>query len=102
MPYRNPPQVNATQLAAWTHQQQNYFWHPPVQQVEHPHLHLTGGTVGGVVTIANLSYTTRDDAPNMNLPFDVDHGFALLPPDIEYSQAYNIRIEDLNNALYRV
>jgi hypothetical protein len=103
MPYRNPPQVNAADLAAWTHQQQNYFWHPPAQQAEHPHLHLTGGTVNGVVTIANLSYTTREDPPNnMNLPFDPNNGFPPLPADIQYSRAYNIRIDDLNHALLRV
>jgi len=97
MPYQN--RVNAADLGSWTHQQQNYFWYPPAQQANYPHLHLTGGTVGGVVTIGNLSYTTGGAGGNINLPFSADHGFPMLPDAVGYSLAYNIRIEDLNNHL---
>ncbi len=99
MPYVNPPKVPVSALSSWTHQQQNYFWHPPAQQTEHPHLHLTGSTVSEVVTISNLSYTTGGAGGNINLAFDPDTGFAHLPAHIQYAQAYNIRIDDLNASL---
>ena len=102
MPFQNPPKVNASDLSSWTHSQQNYFWHPGNQQSDHPHMHLTGSTVSDVVTISNLSYTTHDSNPNINIAFDAETGYAHLPDTITYSQAYNIRIDDLNENLLSV
>ena len=103
MPYVNPPKINASDLSGWSHQQQNYFWHPGAQGSEKPHLHLTGSTVSGVVTISNLSYTTTEGGSNnINLVFDKDTGFAEIRKDIEYKRAYNIKIEDINKHLHKV
>ncbi|MDE1465668.1 hypothetical protein [Spartinivicinus poritis] len=103
MAYVNPPKINKTDLSSWTHQQQNYFWHPGAQQTEKPHLHLTGSTVSEVVTISNLSYTTTaGGTENINLVFNSETGFATIVRDIEYKLAYNIKIEDINNKLHKV
>ncbi len=102
MPYKDPPQIAAAELSGWTHQQQNYFWHPGAQQAEHPHLHMTGSTISGIVTISNLSYTTGGAGGNFAIQFTRAGGYALISQEISYKRAYNIMIEDLNRALITV
>lgn len=103
MTYQNPPKVPVSFFGpTWTHQSQNYFWHPPVQQTEYPHLHLTGGTVSEIVTISNLSYTTGGAGGNINIVFSAASGFQLITQDITYKMAYNTTISALNAALLKV
>lgn len=103
MTYQNPPKVPVSFFGpTWTHQSQNYFWHPPAQQTEYPHLHLTGGTVSEIVTISNLSYTTGGSGGNINIVFSAASGFQLITQDITYKMAYNTTITALNAALLKV
>ena len=102
MPYRNPPQIPAAALSTWEHSSADYYWHPGAQQAQHPHLHLNGSTVNGVVTINFLKYTTGGQGGNITIQFTQAGGYQAIADPIGYQQAYNIKIEDINNSLLTV
>lgn len=104
--YVDPPEISTNALTdgEWTHPSAgNYFWHPPAQQSEHPHFHLTGSTNEntGIVKIGNLSYTTGGTGNDIRIQFDARTGYDQITSNIEYQKSYNIKIDDLNQKLVR-
>lgn len=104
--YVNPPQIRYSKLTetGWTYGSGgSYYWHPPAQQAEKPHFHLSGSRNqnSGIETIKNLSYTNKDGVGNFTVPFNVNSGYQQITKNIEYKNAYNIKIDDLNKNLIR-